>query len=620
MNDRKTTPGLILATVGVVFGDIGTSPLYALKEVFVGHHRIDVTTGNVLGVLSLITWTVVLLVAVKYVALIMRADNQGEGGSLSLLALVQKLTEGTALFRVAAVLGIFAAALFYGDSMITPAISVLSAVEGLQVIAPHLAFYIVPITLAVLSGLFWVQKHGTAAVGVFFGPVMCFWFLTLAVLGTVNILQEPSVFAALNPLVAIEFLAENPTRGFLSLGAVVLAVTGGEALYTDMGHFGRFPIRLSWFGFVMPALILNYFGQAALLIRDPAAIENSFYLLAPGWAILPLVVLATLATVIASQAVISGAFSVANQAVQLGYLPRMRIVHTSHEERGQIYVPFTNLTLFLSVVALVIGFRTSSNLAGAYGIAVSGTMMIDTILVGFVMALMWRWHAVLVALIVGGFLAIDATFLAANAVKVMDGGWFPLIIAACSFSVLMTWHRGRELVRAEQARRTVPLETVINSLSASISRARGTAVFLTSNAEGVPAALLHNLKHNQTLHERVILATITTTSTPYVNDGERVDFSELGNGFYRLVARYGFMENPDVPTALRNCARFGVTINPDDASYFLSRETIVPKLRPAISLWREKLFAFMALNATPATSFFNIPTERVVELGTQLEI
>ena len=449
---------------------------------------------------------------------------------------------------------------------------------------------------------------------------MCLWFFTLAILGASNIISEVSVLRAINPLVGLDFFAANPLRGFLARGAVVLAVTGGEALYTDMGHFGRFPIRLSWFGFVMPALLLNYFGQAALLTRSVAAIENSFYLLAPSWAILPMIALATLATVIASQAVISGAFSVASQAVQLGYLPRMNIVHTSGEERGQIYVPFTNITLFVSVGALVIWFQTSSNLAAAYGIAVSGTMMIDTMLISFIMALMWRWPIVVVALVAGSFLAIDAMFLGANIIKIFDGGWFPLLIALCSFTVLTTWHRGRDLVRIQQAQQMSPLEDFLELLGNGIARSRGTAIFLTSNPHGVPIALLQNTKHNQVVHNRVIIATIKTTNSPYVATAGRLDFTDLGKGLYRLVAKYGFMERPDLPAALRKCAIQGEAIDPNAVSYFLSRETIVPKLRPAISIWREKLFALMALNASPATKFFKIPTERVVELGTQLEI
>jgi KUP system potassium uptake protein len=404
------------------------------------------------------------------------------------------------------------------------------------------------------------------------------------------------------------------------LGAVVLAVTGGEALYTDMGHFGRFPIRLSWFGFVMPALVLNYFGQGALLTRTAGAIENPFFRLAPDWAVLPMVVLATLATVIASQAVISGAFSVARQAIQLGYLPRMTIIHTSGKERGQIYVPFTNLTLYLSVVALVVGFQTSGNLAAAYGIAVTGTMMIDTILVTIVMASLWRWPVPVIALVSGVLLMIDAAFLSSNAIKLFEGGWFPLAVALCSLTVLTTWQRGRQLVRAEQARLSVPLDTVMSSLAPTMSRARGVAVFLTSNAIGVPVALLHNLKHYQTLHERAVMTTVRTADVPYVPAESRISLKVLGNGFYRLIVSYGFMESPDIPAALRACGPLGLEVDPTEASYFLSREIIVPKLYPAMSLWRERLFALMALNATPATNFFKIPTERVVELGTQLEI
>jgi len=613
-------PTLLLATIGVVFGDIGTSPLYALKETFAGHHPIAVNVDSVLGVLSLVLWTITLLVSVKYVSIIMRADNQGEGGSLALLALVTDLVRRKRLSFAVTLLGIFAAALFYGDSMITPAISVLSAVEGLKVIAPSLELFIVPITLAILSVLFLIQKHGTGAVGLFFGPVMVFWFLMLAALGVAKIIEVPAVLSAISPYYAYKFVAADPVKSFLALGSVVLAVTGGEALYTDMGHFGRRPIRLSWFGFVLPALLLNYFGQGALLLRDPKAIENPFYLMGPEWAVLPMVLLATLATVIASQAVISGAFSVARQAIQLGYLPRMNIVHTSRHEQGQIYLPFTNWTLYLSVMALVLYFQSSSNLAAAYGIAVTGTMMIDTILVAFVMALMWRWHWTVVTVVAGTLLLVDFAFFAANAIKIPQGGWFPLLIGFASFTVLTTWKRGRELVRDEQARQSVPLSTVMSLTGPGMPRAKGCAVFLTSASEGVPSAMLHNLKHNQTLHETVLLTTVQTLDVPHVPDSQRIELQELDGGFYRLTVKYGFMQTPDLPEALAACQKHGLKLDPMRTSFFLSRQIIVPKLHPGMVLWRERLFSLMALNAATATSFFRIPTERVVELGTQLEI
>jgi len=621
MSEKKNKlAGLLVTTLGVVYGDIGTSPLYAIKETFAGHHPMAVTSPNVFGMLSLVFWTVMLLVTVKYVLIIMRADNHGEGGSLALLALVTELTRGYRVAYPLTLLGIFAAALFYGDSMITPAISVLSAIEGLEVVAPELTSYVMPIAALVLTGLFAIQRHGTGAVGLMFGPVMCLWFATLAVAGIINIGAAPEVLEAISPLYAAELIINEPMLSFFALGTVVLTVTGAEALYTDMGHFGRFPIRLAWFSLVLPALLLNYFGQGALLLNDPLAVQNPFFRLFPDWMVLPMVVLATLATVIASQAVISGAFSVARQAVQLGLLPRMVIVHTSHEEAGQIYVPFTNLTLYLSVMALVLWFQSSTNLAAAYGIAVTGTMMIDTILVTFVMLLLWRWHWAVVALLSGTLLLVDFAYFAGNIIKVFQGGWFPLFVGFLSFTVLTTWKRGRELVREQLVAKSVPLDTVIDSLGPHVARARGIAVFLTATTEGVPAALLHNLKHNQTVHERTVLTTVTTAETPYVPDSERITLTDLGSGFYRLIIRYGFMQSPDVPAALAACKAHGLDFELMRTSFFLSRETIVPSLYPGMARWRELLFAFMALNATSATKFFNIPTERVVELGTQLEI
>jgi len=620
MSENKKGIGLIVSAIGVVYGDIGTSPLYALKETFAGHHPIPVTPDNVFGVLSLVFWTVTLLVTVKYVIIIMRADNHGEGGSLALLALVTELTKGRRVAYPLMLLGVIAAALFYGDSMITPAISVLSAVEGLEVVTPELKPYVVPITAVVLTGLFFIQRRGTGLVGRLFGPVMCAWFVVLAILGIANVAAAPQVLEAISPTYAAAFIYANPMLSFFALGSVVLAVTGGEALYTDMGHFGRFPIRVAWFCLVLPALLLNYFGQGALLVTDPGAIQNPFFRLGPEWMVMPMVGLATLATVIASQAVISGAYSVARQAIQLGLLPRMTIVHTSGEEAGQIYVPFTNWTLYLAVMALVIGFQSSSNLAAAYGIAVTGTMMIDTILVAFVMALMWRWHWLAVTAVAGTLLLVDFAYFSANIIKVAQGGWFPLFIGFVSFTVLTTWRRGRSLVRKQLKKQAVPLDVVMRALGPNVSRARGTAVFLTAATDGVPPALLHNLKHNQTVHQRVILATVMTAETPYVPDSERVEMTDLGDGFHRLTIRYGFMQTPDVPAALALCKKFGHEFNMMSTSFFLSRETFVPSLNPGMALWRERLFTFMTLNATRATIFFKIPTERVVELGTQLEI
>jgi KUP system potassium uptake protein len=517
-------------------------------------------------------------------------------------------------------LGILAAALFFGDSMITPAISVLSAVEGIEVMAPALKPYVLPVTGFVLTVLFMIQKNGTGRVGLFFGPIMLVWFGVLGLLGVLEISRHPGVLSAVNPGYAVVFVAGHPWLAFLALGSVVLAVTGGEALYTDMGHFGRRPIRLAWFFFVLPALLLNYFGQGALLLYDPKAIQSPFYHLGPDWALVPLVILATCATVIASQAVISGAFSVARQAVQMGFLPRMLIVHTSGKEQGQIYVPFTNWTLYLAVMALVLGFQNSSNLAAAYGIAVTGTMMIDTVLIAIVMLLLWRWHWVWVALVAGGLMLVDFAFFAANVIKIPEGGWFPIVMAFISFTVLTTWRLGRKLVSEEMAKQSIPMEAFLDSVGDDIHRVFGTAVFMTSTKEGVPSALLHNLKHNQILHERVVLVTVQTTDSPYVNELDRLYLHDMGKGFYRLIIRYGFMEDPDIPRALEHCDRFGQSFDMMETSFYLSRETIVPRLMRGIAKWRARLFAVMSKNATSATDFFKIPTNRVVELGTQLEI
>jgi KUP system potassium uptake protein len=619
MQSRQALSTLTLGAIGVVFGDIGTSPLYALKEIFNGHHPIPVTPDNILGILSMVFWSIVVLVSLKYVLVIMRADNRGEGGSLALLALVTERAKNPRLAWVVTLLGIFAAALFYGDSMITPAISVLSAVEGLELVTPALKPYVIPITLVILTALFFIQKRGTGSVGTFFGPIMTGWFAILGLLGVLQIVHNPSVLAALNPLYAINFIGAHPGLAFLALGSVVLAVTGGEALYTDMGHFGRFPIRLAWFAFVMPALVLNYFGQGALLLAEPEAIENPFFHLAPDWALIPMLGLATLATVIASQAVISGAFSVARQSVQMGLLPRMQIVHTSGHEVGQIYVPFTNWSLYLAVVALVIGFKSSSNLAAAYGIAVTGTMLIDTVLVAFVMALMWKWHWSVVLAVAGFFLTVDIAFFAANAIKIPEGGWFPIVMGLISFTVLTTWRRGRRLVSQEMAKQSIPMEDFITAID-DVHRINGTAVFMTSSKEGVPPALLHNLKHNQVLHDRVVLVTVQTADTPHVNDMDRIYLHRMGKGFMRVIVRYGFMESPDIPAVLEMCKHQGERFDMMETTFYLSRETIVPSMTKRMTLLRARLFALMSKNATSASDFFQIPTNRVVELGTQLVI
>jgi KUP system potassium uptake protein len=495
---------------------------------------------------------------------------------------------------------------------------VLSAVEGLEIITPAFKPYVIPITLVIITGLFFIQKRGTGAVGLFFGPVMVGWFAILGVLGVLEIAHNPQVLFALNPLYGFGFVHAHPGLAFLALGSVVLAVTGGEALYTDMGHFGRPPIRLAWFGFVLPALVLNYFGQGALLLNEPGAIESPFFHLGPSWALIPMVAQATLATVIASQAVISGAFSVARQAVQMGLLPRMQIIHTSGREEGQIYVPFTNWTLYLAVVALVLGFQSSSNLAAAYGIAVTTTMLIDTILVAFVMVLLWRWNLTLVVLVAGSLLVVDIAFFAANIIKIPQGGWFPIAMALVSFTVLTTWRHGRRLLMQEIAELQLPMDDFLTTID-DIHRVQGTAIFMTSTMAGVPSALLHNLKHNQILHERVVLLTVQTAPTPYVNDLDRIFLHHLDQGFMRIVVRYGFMEDPDVPAALAQCSHFGETFEMMETTFYVSRETIIPRMpRRHIMPWRARLFSLMSKNATSATDFFKIPTNRVVELGTQL--
>lgn len=616
----KNVNGLVLGAIGVVFGDIGTSPLYAMKETFAGRHALEVEPASVLGVVSLMFWTIMVLVTIKYVAIVMRADNRGEGGSLALLALVTDLTKDSRLTSVVTALGIFAAALFYGDSMITPAISVLSAVEGLEIVAPELKSYVIPVTIGVLCGLFWIQRRGTELIGALFGPIMCAWFAVLAVLGIVNILHDPSVIAALNPLYGAELIVRHPWQSFLALGAIFLAVTGGEALYADMGHFGRFPIRLAWFSLVLPALVLNYFGQAALILHDSSTLENPFYRLAPDWLLIPLVVLATAATVIASQAVISGAFSVAHQAVQLGYLPRMAITHTSSSEAGQIYVPFTNWTLFFAVMGLVVFFQTSSNLAAAYGIAVAGTMIISTIMISFVAVKVWKWPKWVALPLLGTLLLIDFMFLASNTIKIGQGGWFALAIAAASFITLTTWKRGRVLLLKAMADKTMPLDEFLRIKEPSVLRVRNTAVYLTSRPEGVPSALLHNLKHNQILHERNVLVTVVTAEIPFLEESDRSTVKTLGKGFFRILVRYGFMERPDIPTALLHVSEKGLEFDLERTTFFVSREIVLPRLPPGMAVWRELFFSWMMRNAVSATDFFRIPPERVVELGTQVEI
>jgi KUP system potassium uptake protein len=618
---RSRFPLLVLGAIGVVFGDIGTSPLYALKEVFGSAHPMPLDEANVLGALSLVFWTLLIIVTLKYVTLILHADNHGEGGILALLALVVRLTrENRRLRYVLGILGVFGATLFYGDAVITPAISVLSAVEGLEVIAPQLHPYVVPTALTVLIGLFLIQGYGTGKVGAFFGPVTALWFVTIAVLGIVSIVETPAVLAAVHPAYAYHFFADHPLISFIALGAVVLAVTGTEALYADMGHFGRGPIQVAWVSLVWPALLANYFGQGALLLRSPQAVENPFYLLAPDWFLVPLVVLATGATVIASQAVISGAFSLTQQAIQLGLLPRMRITHTSAREGGQIYIPLVNWLLLAGVVFLVLEFRSSSGLAAAYGMAVTGAMMIDTLLVGAVMVMLWRWPRPLAAVIVILLLLIDFSFFAANTLKFFAGGWLPTAIALALFTVLTTWRRGRQLVIARKKAIAIGRDDFINLMADEIPRVSGTAVFLTGDREITPGALLHNLKHNKVLHERVVFLTVKTEDVPFIADAECVEIKDLGKNFYRVLLHYGFMQQPDIPRALELCSRAGLPFEMMETTFVVGRDTVIPTTLPGMALWREHIFAWMTRNAASANDFFRIPANRVVELGSQIEI
>jgi KUP system potassium uptake protein len=611
---------LALGAIGVVFGDIGTSPLYAFKETFGGHHPLALDATNIFGVISLIFWTMMLVVTVKYVSVIMRADNRGEGGSLALLALITRLSPGGTRSAQLVLLGVLATALFFGDSIITPAISVLSAVEGLTVVEDRMAPLVVPIAITILIALFLIQSRGTAKVGAVFGPVVLVYFTTLAVLGIINIMANPGILLALSPHYAAQFIAATPTAAFLALGSVVLAVTGAEALYADMGHFGRKPIRLAWFALVLPALMINYLGQGALLTVNPAALENPFFLMAPDWARLPLVILATFATIIASQAVISGAFSVTQQAIQLGFLPRMKIVHTSASAFGQIYIPAVNWTLLVLVVFLVLGFRSSSNLAAAYGIAVTGTMLIDSVLVGVLVLTIWRWPMWWAAPLLAVFAIVDLAYFGSNLTKVPDGGWFPLVIGIIGFTGLTTWSRGRALMQERLRDSAMPIELFIKSAANAATRVPGTAVFMTTSPTGVPPALIHNLKHNKILHERIMLLTVAIDQVPYVSDEDRIGVQELGNGFYRLLIRYGFMQEIDIPAVLRTVENCGPRVKMMETSFFLSRQTLLASNKPGMAIWREHLFSWMMRNAESAMDFFKLPTNRVVELGSQVEI
>jgi len=616
----RARPGfaaLTLGAVGVVFGDIGTSPLYALREAFGGHHHLPVEAGTVLGVLSLIFWSMMLVVTLKYITVLTRADNKGEGGSLALLALISR-SAGVARPGGIILLGVFACALFYGDSMITPAISVLAAVEGLEIVDPSFGPAIVPIAIFLLAFLFLGRRTGAPRLSRAFGPILAVYFLTLAVLGAMAVARHPHVLAALDPSHAFGFIAADPGRAFLALGSVVLAVTGAEALYAEMGQFGRRPIAAGWAFGVLPALALNYFGQGALLLSDPRTLVSPFYSLAPAGFTLPLVIITTLAALIATQAVISGAFSVTQQAIQLGFVPRLRILHTGARE-ATIYIPVVNWILMVAVIALVATFRNSSDLAGAYGIAVTGAMLIDTCLLGVLLLVLWQWKRWLAVPLLALFLLVDSIFFAATLTKFPDGGWFPLLVGIVAFTLLTTWSRGRSLMRARLRDSAMPVEIFIRSAANSATRVAGTAVFMTASPEGVPPSLLHNLKHNRCLHERVMLLTVEIEDVPHVDEDRRCGLTDLGSGFYRLVLRFGFMDDTDIPAALRT-VRCGPNIRMMETSFFLARQTLIASPKPGMAIWREKLFAWMLRNAESAMEFFRLPPNRVVELGSQVEI
>ncbi|MDE1990468.1 MAG: potassium transporter Kup [Betaproteobacteria bacterium] len=619
---KKNNPNialLSLAALGVVYGDIGTSPLYTLNTIFTaGIHPVPLTPQNLLGILSLIFWSLMIVVCIKYVTFIMRADNHGEGGIMALLALaLSKLPANDNRRRALLLMGIFGAALFYGDGAITPAISVLSAVEGLQIASPFFKEVIIPLTLVIVVSLFFFQRRGTARVGALFGPVMLVWFSVIGILGFLGIAQNPQVLRALNPLHALHFFLENQTIGFLALGGVVLSLTGAEALYADMGHFGRRPITLAWYGLVLPALLLNYFGQGALLMGNPKAIENPFYLLAPAWALYPMIFLSTAATVIASQSVISGAFSMTSQAIKLGYSPRMETLHTSEEERGQIYVPAINWALMVAVIALILGFRSSANLATAYGLAVSGTMLMTTVLANVVFRRLWHWGLVRGGLLVAGLMSVDLSFFSANLVKLSEGGWLPLALGLGLFILMTTWKRGRLLLALRMRKESIGLDTFVASLSStSCARVPGTAIFLTANPDGVPHALLHTMKHMKSLHERVVILAVRTLEIPRVPEDQHMALETLANNFHRITLHFGFMEEPNVPDVLFKQDK--LPLNEMDTVFILSRESLIPKVGSEMALWREKLFIAMFRNAGSAIPYFKLPPNKVVEIGAQV--
>ncbi len=620
-SSKSSLSALTLGAIGVVYGDIGTSVLYAVKEVFGGGH-VPFTPGNVLGILSILFWTLTVIISLKYVTLVLRADNHGEGGLVAMLALAsQSVKDKPALRRVLLVVGIFGACLFYGDGVITPAISVLSAVEGLEVVSPAFKRAVIPLTLVILFLLFAVQKRGTADIGKFFGPITVVWFAMIAILGISHIAHNPDVLWAMSPHYALSFIWDNPGTTFVILGAVVLCVTGGEALYADLGHFGKKPIRLAWFSIVMPALTLNYFGQGALLLQNPSAVKNPFFMMAPDWALIPLVGLATMATVIASQALISGAFSVTKQVIQLGYLPRLQILHTSVKDTGQIYMPFVNWGLFVAIVLAVVLFRSSSNLAGAYGIAVTLDMLITTILTFFVIRYSWKFPLALCIGATSLFFMVDLAFFTSNMMKLFDGGWFPLMIAGAIFTLMLTWKDGRHLLNQKLRADAIDLSSFLDAVFISPPvRVEGTAVFLNGEPGTVPNALLHNLKHNKVLHANNLFVTVRHHEVPWIGMDKRLEVESLGHDCWQVVIHYGFKNDPDVPKALQQIKGRGCELEAMTTSYFLSRDTVIPSMGQGMSYWREKLFAQMHRNASAAADYLNLPNNAVVELGSKIEI
>ncbi|MEO8119859.1 MAG: potassium transporter Kup [Rhodoferax sp.] len=618
---KSSLTALTLGAIGVVYGDIGTSVLYAVKEVF-GSGHVPFTPDNVYGILSIFFWTLTVIISLKYVSLVLRADNNGEGGLVAMLALAsQSVKDKPKLRRVLLLVGIFGTCLFYGDGVITPAISVLSAVEGLEVISPAFKKFVIPLTLVILFGLFAVQKRGTAGIGKFFGPITVVWFLCIAALGVAQILTHPTILWALSPHYALGFMWHNPGITFIILGAVVLCVTGGEALYADMGHFGKRPIRVAWFSIVMPCLTLNYFGQGALLLNNPAAVKNPFYMMAPDWALIPLVGLATMATVIASQALISGAFSVTKQVIQLGYLPRLQVLHTSVKDTGQVYLPFVNWGLFVAIVLAVVMFRSSSNLAGAYGIAVTLDMLITTVLTFFVIRYSWKYPLILCIGATGFFFVVDLAFFSSNMMKLFDGGWFPLMIGGSVFVLMLTWKDGRRMMNEKLRVDAIDLNSFLEAVFVSPPvRVEGTAVFLTAEPGTVPNAMLHNLKHNKVLHENNLFVTVRNHEVPWIGMAKRLTIESLGHDCWQVIVNYGFKNDPDLPKALQHIKGRGCELDPMTTSYFLSRDIVVPTIGSGMSQWREKLFAQMHHNASAAAEFLNLPNNAVVELGSKIEI